>query len=64
MKRTTIKDVPFKVHMGFKNYTGEINDDTVIAAFRSESWAKDFVTRLMESKSYQEDENMVVWIEE
>ncbi len=40
------KDLKVKVYMETINYVGEITERNLIAAFRSNNWAKDFIDNL------------------
>ena len=41
--------LPVKVYLDHINYTGEVNDSTLVAQFRSMGWAKDFIKEAKKS---------------
>lgn len=42
-----MKSLPYKVWMGFKNYRGEINDISVVAAFCSKERALGYIDTVL-----------------
>ena len=46
IKAASSKDLAIKVYMDSVNYRNEIIDHVLIATFKSENWAKDFIENL------------------